>query len=188
MCSTLCNKCLSRADSTSCALFATSPQCRNACPSQLEDIDQPFETPLAPTLNKYTTGERFSSKEEPDGQDEQIISYNNKKQKREFPQTPSLRALVEKEDQYLSDNYQPPRHVPIGFADRSAPMVNPYDYISYNLSGWRVAIPREHSTPENILQQIYKYGPSRVGYVRVGDTLVPEILTPGERQTLVQSL
>lgn len=94
-------------------------------------------------------------------------------------------ALVDPEGVF----YRPPRYVPVGFARYVSPVVDPGDYNFYNLSAWRVAIPRSTCGPEvrNILNRILQYGPQSVGYARIGDTLVPARLGPGDRQTLAET-
>lgn len=80
----------------------------------------------------------------------------------------------------------PGRYTPIGFARYTSPVVNPADYSYYRLAGWRVAIPR--TTPServrDLLYRIFYYGPESAGYVRIGDTLVPAVLGPGDRMSL----
>ncbi|MGL4507977.1 MAG: hypothetical protein ACRCUF_19835, partial [Aeromonas sobria] len=79
------------------------------------------------------------------------------------------------------------QHVPIGFARYRDPTVDPADYLYYYLAGWRVAIPRTTPRADNILYRIYHWGPQSAGYVRLGDTIVPAVLGPGDRQTLAGS-
>lgn len=83
----------------------------------------------------------------------------------------------------------PGRYVPIGFGRYNSPVIDPVDYEYYRISGWRVAVPR--STPgervRELLHRIYHFGPQSAGYVRMGDTLVPAILGPGDRETLAGS-
>lgn len=83
----------------------------------------------------------------------------------------------------------PGRYVPIGFARYVAPVIDPSHYEYYRVAGWRVAVPR--SVPgfrtRDLLYRIYYYGPASAGYVRLGDTLVPAIMEPGDRMTLAQS-
>jgi hypothetical protein len=80
----------------------------------------------------------------------------------------------------------PGRYVPIGFARYVSPVIRPTDYEYYRISGWQVAVPR--SIPgervRDLLYRIYHYGPQSAGYVAMGDTLVPAILGPGDRQIL----
>ena len=79
----------------------------------------------------------------------------------------------------------PGRYVPIGFARYVAPVIDPSHYEYYRVAGWRVAVPR--SVPgfrtRDLLYRIYYYGPASAGYVRLGDTLVPAIMEPGDRMT-----
>jgi hypothetical protein len=83
----------------------------------------------------------------------------------------------------------PGRTVRIGYARYVSPTVDPYDYKYYHVSGWRVAIPR--ATPvvhvDYLLNRIIQFGPRSAGYVRIGDSLVPGSLGPGERVTIAES-
>jgi len=83
----------------------------------------------------------------------------------------------------------PGRYVPVGFARYVSPLIDPYDYEYYRIAGWRVAVPR--SIPgdrvRDLLYRIFYYGPQSAGYVRLGDTLVPAILSTGDRMTLSQT-
>lgn len=83
----------------------------------------------------------------------------------------------------------PGRYVPIGFARYVAPLVDPSDYEFYRVAGWRVAVPRTTSglRVKELLYRIFYYGPQSAGYVRLGDSLVPAILSPGDRMTIAQS-
>lgn len=86
-------------------------------------------------------------------------------------------------------HYHAPRYVPIGFAEYRSPVINPIDYVYYRLAGWRVATPRDLPEPETraLLWRITRLGPGPAGYVRLGDTLVPAALGPGDRQALAQT-
>jgi len=83
----------------------------------------------------------------------------------------------------------PGRYVPVGYSRYTSPVVNPWDYTYYRVAGWRVAVPR--ATPglrvRDLLYRIEYFGPQAAGYARVGDTLVPAILGPGDRATLANS-
>ncbi len=83
----------------------------------------------------------------------------------------------------------PGRYVPVAYARYTSPVVNPWDYTYYRVAGWRVAVPR--ATPgirvRDLLYRIFYFGPQSAGYARVGDTLVPAILGPGDRATLANS-
>lgn len=94
-------------------------------------------------------------------------------------------TVPRREDQH----WYAPRYVPIGFARYESPIVDPMDYNYYQMAGWRVAIPRNVPGPERhaLLQRIYAFGPQSAGYARLGDTLVPALLGPGDRQTLAQT-
>jgi hypothetical protein len=87
------------------------------------------------------------------------------------------------------EHYYAPRYVPVGFARYEDPTVDPDDYTYYLLSGWRVAVPRTVPGPavRATLLRIYQYGPQSAGYARLGDTIVPAILGPGDRQTLAET-
>lgn len=87
------------------------------------------------------------------------------------------------------DHYYAPRYTPVGFAAYHSPVLQVNDWKYYRISGgWRVAIPRWVTEPQasHLVQRIYQYGPQSAGYIRLGDTLVPGILTPGDRQTLAR--
>jgi hypothetical protein len=83
----------------------------------------------------------------------------------------------------------PGRYVPIGFGRYVSPVVDPSDYALVQMMGWRIAVPR--STTEvgtrDLMLRIYTYGPQSAGYVRHGDTLVPSILSTGDRATIGQA-
>jgi hypothetical protein len=68
---------------------------------------------------------------------------------------------------------------------RSPARIVALDYKFFRFAGWRVAIPA-HAVPrvQSILRQIYLWGPSAAGFARIGDTLVPEELGPGDRAAL----
>jgi len=79
-------------------------------------------------------------------------------------------------------------YVPIGYARYVSPVLNPYEYEYFRVAGWRIAVPR--TIPglrvRDLLDRIFYYGPQSAGYMRLGDTLVPATLEPGDRMTLAQ--
>lgn len=79
--------------------------------------------------------------------------------------------------------------IQLGYSTYNTPRTNRYDYKFYNVSGWRVAIPRALAdrTKMEMIQRIYYYGPESVGYVRIKDSLVPAHLGPGDRMSLAES-
>ena len=83
----------------------------------------------------------------------------------------------------------PGRQIPIGYARYKDPVVDPANYSYVRMANWRVAVPT--TMPERrrgqIVEQIYRYGPQSAGYVRLGDTLVPASLGPGNRMTLAET-
>jgi len=81
------------------------------------------------------------------------------------------------------------RYVSVGFARYLDPAVDPAGYAYYPFSGWRVAVPRTISGPAvwALFLQMSRYGPESAGYARLGDTLVPAVLGPGDRQRLAES-
>jgi hypothetical protein len=83
----------------------------------------------------------------------------------------------------------PGRYVPVGFARYEQSQIDPLDFEYYRVAAWRVAVPRTLSGPKvaALLQRIFFYGPQSAGYVRMGDTMVPAILEPGDRMTLAES-
>ena len=74
----------------------------------------------------------------------------------------------------------------LGYARYNSASVNPHDYSFYRIAGWRVAIPRSAPGPQvrAVVSRIFEHGPQAAGYVRLGDTLVPARLGPGDRATL----
>lgn len=101
-------------------------------------------------------------------------------------QSVGLAPSREDESRFIS---LPGRYVPVGFARYVSPLIDPSHYEMYRVAGWRVAVPR--SVPgfrtRDLLYRIFYYGPASAGYVRLGDTLVPSILEPGDRMILAQS-
>jgi hypothetical protein len=92
----------------------------------------------------------------------------------------------EDQSRYVSD---PGRYVPIGFARYASPIIDPTHWDFYRVGGWRVAVPR--ATPgfrtKDLLYRIFYYGPLSAGYIRLGDTLVPSMLEPGDRMLLANT-
>lgn len=82
----------------------------------------------------------------------------------------------------------PGRYVPIGYARYISPTIDPSAYKYYYMAGWRVAVPRTTSEAhvKQLLLRIFHYGPQSAGYVRIGDTLVPAMLDPGNRAALAE--
>lgn len=83
----------------------------------------------------------------------------------------------------------PGRYVPVGFARYAPPLLNPLDYSMYRVAGWRVAVPRSipGARVKDLLFRIFYFGPQSVGFVRMGDVMVPAALNTGDRMTLAQS-
>jgi hypothetical protein len=81
------------------------------------------------------------------------------------------------------------RYVPVGFARYVSPVINVTDYEYYRVGGWRVAIPRTvpGERVKELLYRIFTFGPQSAGYVRMGSSLVPAILEPGDRASLSES-
>lgn len=74
-------------------------------------------------------------------------------------------------------------HMMLGFARYQSPSADTSGYRFRRLGVWRVAI-RPGEDAARVLGAIAEAGPQRAGYVRVGDTLVPRWLSPGERMAL----
>lgn len=95
------------------------------------------------------------------------------------------------------DGYRAPRSVPLGYG-RYAPRggAGPGDYLIFRVGGWRIACPRRGTGPADlrIKDRCIRAlgwggrGPLPAGFVRVGDTLVPEELGPGARRLAAASL
>jgi hypothetical protein len=160
-----------------------------------------FDDPLAATLQSYTSDKSYwEEPHEEQDRDTRNLQHARAKASGREAMVPAqlmnrvdvwgggLRRMTDggvgprREDEH----YLAPRHTPIGFGRYVDPTLDPSDYQFYHLSGWRVAIPRTVSGPDvrATLLRIYQYGPSSAGYARLGDTIVPAILGPGDRQTL----
>lgn len=204
MCATWCNAC-STGDRDACLGVTMSPQCKAACPPWLRNMGKAFDDPLGSALEGFTSDKGYwdpPEDREPDRDSRALGAAGargagrealvpNQFANREDVWGGGLRRMVDggvgprREDEH----YYAPRYVPIGFARYVDPTVDPNDYTYYLLSGWRVAVPRTVPGPavRALLLRIYQYGPGSVGYARLGDTIVPAILSPGDRQTLAQS-
>lgn len=76
--------------------------------------------------------------------------------------------------------------VPIGFAKFVAPDINTDDFMFYDIPGGRVAVMK-WTTPgelENIMKMIQAKGPASIHYVRVHDTVMPNWLSPQNKQLI----
>lgn len=100
----------------------------------------------------------------------------------------SSKLLPSREDEFRKTSVAG-RYVPLGFAKYVAPVIDPTDYTIYRVAGWRVVIPRATSGMQAsaLLNRIFNYGPQSAGMLRVGDTLVPALLSSGDRLSLAQS-
>lgn len=166
-------------------------------------MGQAFDEPLAATLESFKADKTYWEDEEPAedlDRDRQALRHLKAKAAGREDSVPiqfanrvdiwggGLRRMAtgsvgpRRED----DHYRAPRYTPIGFARYVSPIIDPADYTFYLMSGWRVAVPRTVPGPDvrALLRRIYQYGPSSAGYARLGDTLVPAMLGPGDRQTL----
>ena len=94
-----------------------------------------------------------------------------------------------REDEVASASI-PGRSIAADYARYYAPGVNPgRDYLFYSgQDRTRVAVPRSSALSEpyvrQLLTSIAADGPGPVGYVRIGDTVVPASLGPGDRAAL----
>jgi len=204
MCATWCNAC-STGDRDACLGVTMSPQCKTACPPWLRHMGRLSAPPLQSTLERFVSDKKYWSPQPSPGnqRDEWYMRQAIVKAQGREKMTPppftnrsdvwggGLRRMVRgsvgprREDAH----YYAPRYVPIGFARYQDPTVDPADYTYYQLSGWRVAVPRTVPGPQvrALLLRIYQYGPASAGYARLGDTIVPAILNAGDRQTLATS-
>jgi hypothetical protein len=78
------------------------------------------------------------------------------------------------------------RRIPIGYAQYQSmtPDVGAYTYV--NAGGWRIAVPNSlgDARSKALVSAILAQGPQAVGYIRMGDTLMPGSLEPVERAAL----
>jgi hypothetical protein len=80
----------------------------------------------------------------------------------------------------------PGAHIPIGFARYKSPTLNISEYTHWRAGEWRVAIRRNMSdaAANQLIARIMAHGPQSAGYMRIGDNLVPEFLSPSDRAAL----
>lgn len=176
-----------------------------ACPPWLREMGSAFDEPYDSALEEFKADKTYWDPPEDDGadRDTRALQYASAKgagrnamapvqfTNREDAWGGGLRRMVtggvgpRREDEH----YYAPRYVPIGWARYVSPVIDPADYRYYRLAGWRIAVPRTIPGPavRALLLRIYQYGPQSSGYARLGDTLVPAILGPGDRQTLAET-
>lgn len=205
MCATWCNAC-STGDRDACMGVTMNPQCKKSCPKWLRDMGDAFDDPLASALESFTADKSYWEDDAPDGDDRDsrtLTTATARAVGREHMAAAS--GIANREDVWggglrrmtsgsvgprrEDEHYYSARYVPVGFARYQDPTVDPNDYKYYQLSGWRVAVPWNTPGPavQALLARIYTYGPQSAGYARLGDTIVPAILSPGDRQTLAES-
>jgi hypothetical protein len=204
MCATWCNAC-STGDQDACLGVTMNPQCKRACPPWLRNMGQAFDDPLESTLEGFKADKSYWEEPEDHGADRDTRSLLYASAKAAGREAMAPVQFTNREDVWggglrrmtsggvgprrEDEHYYAPRYTPVGFARYVDPTIDPADYTYYLLSGWRVAVPRTVPGPaiRALLLRIYQYGPGAVGYARLGDTLVPAILGPGDRQTLAES-
>ena len=87
--------------------------------------------------------------------------------------------------------YASRRYVPVGFGAYTSPVIDLLEWRFYRLpGGMRLAVPITMSKQQvfTLVWRIYEYGPQSSGYVRHGDTYVPGLLGPGDRQALANTM
>lgn len=176
-----------------------------ACPRALLGMGDTTSEPLGAQLERFAADRDYWDPPEDEGLDRDVraVSYASAKGSGRDSMVPA--QSTNREDVWgggllrvtsggvgprrEDEHHYAPRHVPIGFGRYTPPTVDPGDYRFYRSAGWRVAVPRETAPPtvRALLHRIYHYGPGAAGYVRMGDTLVPAILGPGDRQTLAET-
>lgn len=211
-CGAWCTRC-SAGNPQACKSLHAAPECAGECPPHNRKLGRYFDDPplanspadLSSALDHFVADHKQADKAAPAAydRDEEVVSHAKLRAADREASIPvqfvnrvdvwggGLRRMVDggvgprREDAH----YYAPRYVPIGFARYVSPIIDPADYTYYQMSGWRVAVPRTVAGPEvrALLLRIYQYGPGSSGYARLGDTLVPAILGPGDRQTLAQS-
>lgn len=78
-------------------------------------------------------------------------------------------------------------HLPFGFAGYKS-LAPPVDNYVFRRAGqWRIAVPGSMGpgTVNLLVAKVMAQGPQAAGYVRIGDTLVPDSLGPGARAALL---
>ncbi len=96
-----------------------------------------------------------------------------------------MRVMSGREDRFHSTRGAAP-HIQPGFGSFRPTLDDVSAFLVVESGGWRVAVPPA-SAPAAVVRQIAAHGPAWAGYVRVGDTLVPAALGPGERALLAQA-
>ncbi len=177
----------------------------SACPQALRDMGDITTDPLEAQLERFAADRDYWDPPEGVGEDRDVrtVSYASAKGSGRGSMAPvqfanredvwggGLRRMTSgsvgprREDEH----HYATRYVPIGFGRYVPPTINSEDYRFYQLAGWRVAVPRSAAGPvaRALLLRMYQYGPEAAGYARMGDTLVPALLGPGDRQTLAET-
>ena len=178
--------------------------CNDAC-EQLgivspHDMSSPFEEPFSRELQRFAqtfreTEQRENVEHLGDDRDDRLMQTAHALSR------PCFMSAAQPLGRYLGgslcratlldlrgreDAYQAPRYVEEGFGRyvSDADAIMPTDYLYYRMAGWRVAVPRAASlaATQDLLEGIYRKGPAPMGYVRMGDTMVPQSLGPGNRK------
>jgi hypothetical protein len=80
-------------------------------------------------------------------------------------------------------------HIPIEFARYKPMSLNIGNYVYRYAGRWRVAILRSlgPARANQLIARILAHGPQAAGYVRMGDTLVPDSMSASDRAALSSS-
>ena len=147
------------------------------------------------------TADQSDNAPDSDSRDYRAMQFSCSKTSAKNKSTPTLRNYDSSLRNMLETSIEPSiandyvsldvsgRHIPLGFAAYVEPNINPLNYNFYYIPGWTIAIPRAipMNQVNNILNMILYQGPESVGYIRMGDTMVPAVLSPGDRMSLAQA-
>lgn len=173
-------------------------QGRNLAPGQGHSLEiaqvQKADRYSAPETFQIGHYESSSDSEDEVDRNNHMVSYAKSKGRGRMQHEPTMPgegawggSLCKLTNIEVGDPREDAVHIPIGYARYTAPGVKAEDYTYHRVGGWRVAVPKKSKVPvHKLLQRIQNTGPQSVGYVRVGDTLVPGHLGPGDRATLAQ--
>jgi hypothetical protein len=208
-----CAACMGTSDKNlqSYSSIAQNPQCHDVCPDLIKNMGSVFDDPLASTIDGFVGDSAYWNDDASEGysednlhdRDASVISHvRSKGLARETAAVPfqlsrgsvwggalNRVAPADLGSMREDERYYDDRNVSLGFARYQSPVINPNNYRYYMSSGWRVAVLRSTPLPEvrALLVRLYQYAPEYSGYVRLGDTLVPASLAPGDRQALART-
>lgn len=142
---------------------------------------------------KESQSEKMQKESREDAKDDAIVrrsqrngNIQNRKGSQKYPKfgqrinkNQTFEQVVAREDRYNPS-------IPIGWMKYKTDMVQMDMYEVVYFAGWRIILPKFLTWPQKryLLHRIYEYGPSSVGFVTVGDTMMSEKILVNNRQAL----